>query len=418
MLPEAAVSPTRIVKPTAAAAGHNSYDQESAEREAQAMFDNYLDTRFRPIHGKGSTPESIPTGGSEQEPADQFTKMLEDSTLTIESLPLDEVKAIHAEEASAFLRSQEDKTADVMTQELKLLLNIEDSLEDTLRSVEEDRLTLELGLARLERTIPTQAAWIKEQKHKLLQLQTAFNDPGSIVPPDDGIKYDICSLENTVRTLSRNNSELEQEGLIKSLNACHAMEMLTTSLKFQKKWSLDSGNHASSMKLLADDTQHLALAAAREEESLLKQLHQITSLTADLKNRITLVYQRLNRSVPLENGTFVNENHAAVLKLALRDELSKGVTTLLDSLTSSFDYNILPDTGPVLAAPTPAAAVSPPLRTVALNVPSSAREKSRSSSRSSEDYQRIQMLQEQAQKQLQGVAATLRGLALNAGIES
>ena len=419
MHPEGTMSPTRIVKQgtTTSAASMNFYDSESAEREANEMFNNYLETRFNPINGRSkSTDEnteeiSLPT---------HLTNMLEDNTLALESLPIDEIKIIHAEEAAAFLRSKEDRTADVMSQELRLLINTEESLNEILKSVEEDRLSLELGLSRLDRTIPTQTAWIREQQHKILQLQNAYSDPSSIVAADDGLRYDICSLENTVRTLARNNTELEQEGLIKSLNACHAMEMLTTSLKFQKKWSIDTGNHAASMKLQSDDSQHIALAAAKEEESLLKQLHQITTLSADLKNRITLVYQRLSRSVPLDNGLFVNENHAAVLKVALRDELSKGVTTLLDSLTTSVDYNVLPGTGPVLAVADPAAALSPPLRTIPLNIPlsSTAREKSRSTSRSSEDYQRIQVLQEQAQKQLQGVAATLRGLAVNAGIDT
>ncbi|KAJ9471284.1 hypothetical protein DIPPA_23527 [Diplonema papillatum] len=466
----------------------NLFSSKEADMEATDLFQ--VGSRRLALDGQPSLP-IVSCDDVDIPPA--FLRLLHEGDATAPCIPRPlspaHLQHLHVEVKIEFECNGHFANTDIEQHEVRLIDHQCDTLAEQLRSFEEQRLSFELSLARLERALPTHKAWLSEQNKKLEHVQAAVRDPCSIIGPNtEFVEPDLQVLRLKAQALARENAEMEQEGLIKSLNACHAMEMLTTSLKFQNKWRCDAEVDADNTKQRAEAAQQQALTQAKEEERVLKELHDVTSRTSEAKRRMNLVSQRLQRLIPLPNGQHLSPAKAAELAAAVREELSRGVMHLLQALQNSDDYNVhlpfdptarRPDPGvltPVIkhahARPqipqqlspypfSPPAPCSPPvpamyfraspqvrspspsipdrLRTPAYrsgnpaarspteerdtvslrNIsppkvpPSRARSSSipRARSESAESHLRIQSLQEQAQQQLAGVAATLRGMS-------
>ena len=311
---------------------HAKYSARDAEGEANELFTATAQRLSATLYADPVLPPI------DVDPPASLLSLLsvaDDGALPQQLTP-DEVKTIH----TLIESGKDDDTA--LQKEVELLDIQQANLSSKIMQAEETRLGLELSLARLDRALPTHDAWLREQQQKLAQLGQAAVDPCAIIGRDtESNPVDLAGLEATVKALSRQNAEMEQEGLIKSLNACHAMEMLTTSLRYQTRWCGDAEVHAANARRRSDTAAHSALEGAKEEERLLHSLHEATVRLADTKNNISLTQRRLMGAAPLPNGLFLDEARGQHLLAALKDELGRGSTRLLETLGSSHDFNVM-----------------------------------------------------------------------------
>eukprot|EP01063_Lacrimia_lanifica_P017948 TRINITY_DN24929_c0_g1_i1.p1 TRINITY_DN24929_c0_g1~~TRINITY_DN24929_c0_g1_i1.p1 ORF type:complete len:649 (+),score=123.34 TRINITY_DN24929_c0_g1_i1:33-1979(+) len=307
------------------------------EAEAAALFAAEGPQLMARLMGAGPAPGN---GDECSVPAAFQAVLREDGSVIPPQLTQREVERVRSEAAREAAAGAAAPPAVLHARKHDALAATIASLEASRRELEEEALGLRLCIHRQERVRPTLEAWLGSVRQKVEQLRLASDEPASIVGVDvEGEAADLPALEARIKRRARENADLAQEGLTKSLNACHALEMLQESLRYQERWRGDSAQAAEVQRVRRDEAQAAALAAAKAEQGTLRALEDATQRLGDAKELTYLTHRRLLGAAPLPNGTFITDAQAMPLLQAVKNDLARGSLRALSMLAEAEDWD-------------------------------------------------------------------------------
>eukprot|EP01065_Artemidia_motanka_P027996 TRINITY_DN33204_c0_g1_i1.p1 TRINITY_DN33204_c0_g1~~TRINITY_DN33204_c0_g1_i1.p1 ORF type:complete len:482 (+),score=175.54 TRINITY_DN33204_c0_g1_i1:87-1448(+) len=266
---------------------------------------------------------------------------------TVRALSSDERAAIHQEAAVGGSR-----IGDVAGREVDVLRLQNERLRSEVQELEEEKVVLELGLCRGDRMAPalTSALQALEEKERLLRI--AVSDPeaslghslaavrAAIPAAAGGLAAEIEAAQAEARLLAEQTAELEQECLIKSIDTCHALEMLSASMRYHSKWSDDAVEAAARLESQLREAERAAIAAAEEEAAALTDLTEVRSSLADRKRGMQVVHRRLLAADPLPTGRYIDDQTATALLMAVKGDVARGSLQTLRAIECGGEYSV------------------------------------------------------------------------------